>query len=338
MSSFTITTPEASVNLRPSSVKRGETADGTATYSVTNRTGATIRARLRVEPGGGAEQSWFTVRDGDECDIAPGATVSISIDLAVPGGSESHSFNVVVVNLADPDNDFESGSTIAFDAPATEQPNGGVKWWYIAAPITLLLVVGGVIGAFFLWFVEESVTLADFRGGPLEEAQEALAAQGIQRVEEALDRGAPEFAWQKFYDQIVIKQTPESDGTLEIPLSTQVKLGWRWIPKKVTVPTNLVNFSFKTALKAIEKAGLRFSGSTGPTGARPSNRHLAAVKSVSPTGQQDAETGISFEMKWRQVQGIRPDVLRNFNSFFIENRNVVIPRAVFRPNIIIPPP
>jgi len=146
MSSFTITTPETSVNLRPSSVKSGETATGTATYSVTNKTGATIRTRLRIEPGDGTNQRWFTIRDGDERDIAPGATVSFSVDLAVPGGAAHHSFRAVAVNLTDPDNDFETGSTIAFDAPelvTNGPPPPPPPWRKIAVAIAVLLVVGG---------------------------------------------------------------------------------------------------------------------------------------------------------------------------------------------------
>jgi hypothetical protein len=152
MSSFTITTPEATVNLRPSSVRQGEMAKGTATYSVTNRTGATVRTGLRVRTGSGTEPGWFTVRDGEERDIAPGATTSFSVDLAVPGGSAKHSFNVVVVKLSDPDNDFEQGSTVAFDAPALILGGRENKfpYWIVAVAAGLLLLVGGAITVFVM--------------------------------------------------------------------------------------------------------------------------------------------------------------------------------------------
>jgi len=152
MSSFTITTPEAKVKLNPSSVRHGETSKGTATYSVTNRTGATVRAALRVKPGSQTEQAWFTVRDGEDRDIAPGATASFSIDLAVPGGSGNRSFNAVVVNLADPDNDFEQGSIIAFDAPALIPVGPGRKfpYWIAAVAAGLVLLVGGAITIFVI--------------------------------------------------------------------------------------------------------------------------------------------------------------------------------------------
>jgi len=329
MSSFNITTPETSVNLRPSSVKRGETAKGTATYSLTNRTGATVRAGLRIKPGDGAEQSWFTVRDGDERDIAPGATESLSIDLAVPGGAANHSFHVVVVNLADPDNDYESGSAIAFDAPAVEANGGGVKWWMIAGPIALVLVVGGAIAWFLINGDEPArVTLADFRGSPLEKAQQALAEQGVTMVERALSPGAPEFDRQRFYDRIIVEQTPESDGSLEIPQSTPVELGWAWTPMKVTVPTNLVNSAFGPAVAAVEGAGLRYSGHTGPPGNQPSDRHYAAVASASPTGEQEAGTGITFTMKWQESRRFEDVVI--WQREFELNRDRLSPAVEFR--------
>jgi len=330
MSSFTITTPETSVNLRPSSVKPGETAKGTATYSVTNKTGATIRTRVRVEPGDGADQSWFTVRDGDERDIAPGATVSYSIDLAVPGGSANHSFHAVVVNLGEPDNDFEAGSAIAFDAPALEKPTGGgVKWWMIAAAVILLLVIGGGVGAclfIFHCFDSERVTVADFRGSPLEKAEEALGQQGIEVAESSLSQGAPEFDRQKFYNRIIKVQTPapeESGGTINIDPSTTVELGWQWIPKKVTVPS-LRDLKLGLAISKIEDAGLRFITAVDPVPATPpSNLHFQAVSSWHPTGQVDAGTGITLTMKWNKSN--KKAQVKAWQNDYIRKKNQVTP-------------
>lgn len=308
MSSFTITTPEASLNLRPSSVKKGETAKGTATYSVTNRTGETKRARVSIDPGDGAEQSWFTVRDGDERDIAPGATESFSIDLAVPPGSPNHSFEVVVVNLEDSDNDFARGSTVAFNAPALTENGPWLKWWMIAAPIALVLIVGGVIVA--LWPEEvtppvedDMVTLLDFRGSPIEKAREAIAEIGVTLIEDSLSPRAPEFDRQQFYNQIIVQQepVPESDETLEIRVSATVKLGWEWKPKRVTVPTDLADKTYLKAAELIQAAGLTVFAVNRPPIDRPNDRNYEVVLSFLPRGEQDAGTGISLQMKWKQA-------------------------------------
>lgn len=356
MSSFTITTPEAAVNLRPSSVKPGETAKGTVTYGVTNKTGVTIRTGLRIKPGEGAQEAWFTVRGGDERDIAPGATESFAVDLSVPGvsapggrgGSGSggrggsgaseagtpakYSFAAVAVNLRDPDNDFESGSAIAFVAPALEQDDGGIKikWWMIAAPVALLLVVGGALWALWPDSAPQRVTLANFEGSLLADARSALTSQGYSVEEIALSVGAPEFDRQQFYDQIVTEQTPESDGTTPIERPDKVQLGWEWKPKKVTVP-NVVDSAFGPAVTAIEKAGLRYVGAIGPVGNPPSTLHYAAVASVSPTGQQDAGTGITFTMKWKQ--GLRIQDVVILQQQFEAGKSKVSPRLDLRTRI-----
>lgn len=151
MSSYSITTPQTTLVLRPSTVRNGETATGSATYSVTNKTGATMHTRLRIAPAEGADAAWFKVRDGDERYIAPGATESFSVELAVPGGKGSQSFSAVAVNLADPDNDHEEGPVIAFDAPALKADSDGkFPWWIVAVAGGLILLVGGAVAVFML--------------------------------------------------------------------------------------------------------------------------------------------------------------------------------------------
>lgn len=334
MSSFTITTPETSVNLRPSSVKPGGKAKGTATYTVMNTSGSTRKVKLSIEPGPGADRSWFTVRDGESRELAPGATTTFSVDLEVPGGSANHSFKGIAVNERDTDNDFEVGSTIAFDAPAIGK-NGGVKWWMIAAPIALLLVVGGVI-ALFINGEEpepepEGVTLANFVDSPLEEAKAALEAQGITVVEKTTSTSAPEFDRQKFYDRIVVQQTPASDGALEVPQGTSVELGWQWSPKIVTVPT-LTNKPFGQAVSEIEKVGLRYVGLIGPHGNQPSAKHYAAVQSWNPVGQQEAGTGVTLTMTWVQAPDrFTAEQLEQFHNVFIQKKDSITPAWRGRP-------
>lgn len=341
MSSFTITTPETSVNLRPSSVKPGGKAKGTATYTVMNTSGSTKKVKLSVEPGPGADRGWFTVRDGESRELAPGATTTFSVDLEVPGGSANHSFKGIAVNERDTDNDFEVGSTIAFDAPAIEE-NGGVKWWMIAAPIALLLVVGVAIA----WFIgrdkpepepEEGVIIANFVDSPLEEAKAALEAQGITVVEKAMSTSAPEFDRQKFYDRIVAQQTPASDGSLEVQQGTSVELGWQWSPKMVTVPT-LKNRPFGQAVSEIEKAGLRYVGLIGPHGNQPA-KHYAGVQSWSPAGRQEAGTGITLTMTWVPAPDrFTAEQLEQLHNVFIQKKDAVTPAWRGRPIVEDPTP
>lgn len=328
MSRFTITTPQSTINLRPTAVKRGEKANGTATYSVTNKSGNTIRTLLRIRPAEGTDASWFTVRDGDERDIAPGATESFAVDLAVPGGAGKHSFSAVAINVADPDNEYEAGSTVAFDAPALEEGGGGVKWWMIAAPVALLLVVGGVIA----WFVlkpttPETVTLANYETWIVDEAEAAAREQGFEVAVEKLSASDPGIERERFWERRVTRQSPESDGTLAVPLSDTVKLGWEWQPVTVAVP-EVVDKAFGPAVSAIEDAGLRYVDYIPPPGNQPSDRHYVAVAAVSPTGQQPAGTGVTFTMKWKEsprFQSVAEVAI--LNQEFVNTRNSRVTRA-----------
>jgi hypothetical protein len=321
VSRFTITTPQSTISLRPTAVKRGEKANGTATYSVTNKSGNTIRTALRVRPDDGTDASWFSVRDGDEKDIAPGATESFSVDLAVPGGTGKHSFSAVAINVADPDNDYEAGSTVAFDAPALEPGGGGVKWWMIAAPVAVLLVVGGVIG-YFLWPepAPETVTLANYETWEIGKAEAAARAQGFEVSVEKLSATDPTVDRERFWERRVSRQTPKSDGTLAVPLSETVTLGWEWQPVTVTVP-EVVDKAFGPAVSAIENAGLRYVNYFAPPGNQPSNRHVAVVGAVDPTGPQPAETGVTFTMKWKELPRLQHAEVAILNQEFVMHRD-----------------
>lgn len=309
MSSFMITTPAAQVTLSPSKVKRKEAAKGTVTYTVTNTSGVTVRTALRVKPGAGADSSWFTVRGGEERDIGPGATEDFAVDLSVPGqrleGGASDderpqlSFHAVAVNLKDPDNDAEVGSTVAFRAPRLET-GGGVKWWMIAAPAALLLVVvGAVVAIPKLFGPEETVLLADYREQPLREARAELIGQGFV-VEERHPSGLqPSLQAARFYEQVVEDQDPRSDGTLSVAPGSRVSLIWEWRPLKVTVP-DVSGQRLENAIRMLEDNGLRFIHAQDPPQASPGPNHYLVVARASPTGSVDAGTGITLSMRWQE--------------------------------------
>lgn len=308
MSSFTITTPAAEVTLSPSTVKRKETAKGTVTYTVTNTSGVTVRAALRVKPGAGAEPSWFTVRGGEERDIGPGSTADFAVDLSVPGqrsedgvpddARTKQSFHAVAVNLKDSDNDWEAGSTVAFRAPRLDK-GGGVKWWMIAAPAALvILVVGAIFAIPRLFGPDDGVLLADWTTDPLDDARSALVAQGLV-VEERHPSGLqPALQVAQFYRQEVTAQDPPSDGTLTVEPGSRVALTWEWQPLTVTVP-DVSGQSLANAIQKLEEAGLRFIHAQDPPQPQPEN-HVPVVDRASPAGAVDAGTGITLSMRWQE--------------------------------------
>ncbi len=330
MSSFTITTPAAEITLSPSKVKRKETAKGTVTYTVTNTSGVTVRTALRVKPGAGADPGWFTVRGGEEREIRPGATEDFAVDISVPGQrveGESDddrprlSFHAVAVNLNDPDNDTEAGSMVAFRAPILDTGRG-IKWWMIAAPAALvILVVAAIFAIPRLFGPDETVLLADFRDRPLAEAREALMEQGLV-VEEVQQPGQePTQVAERFYDQIVDDQDPRSDGTLMVEPGSRVRLMWVWRARKVTVP-DVSGKGLEEAIRLLEQNGLRYLAAEPPREAAPSPMHFLVVDRANRTGEVDAGTGIILTMRWQQPTIVLPvDRIRELNEQFQRLRN-----------------
>jgi hypothetical protein len=305
MSSFTITTPSATVNLSPSSVKGRETAKGTVTYSVTNKTGATVRTALRVKPSSGAEPSWFTVRGGEERDVGPGKTEDFAIELSVPGTAAKPeipaeqrpqlSFHAAAVNLKNPDNDAESGSAVAFQAPVLTASDFKLKWWMIAAPVALILVV---VGAFFglqeLFKDRGEVELADWTTKTVEEARSALEDQGLQVSERNPSQLEPAVGVAKFYQRTVQSQDPAAG---KVAPASAVELVWEWTPLVVAVP-DLSGQTLQNAIPLVENNGLRFVAAQDPPQPQPPNNY-PVVSSWSPTGSVAAGTGITLTMRWQ---------------------------------------
>ena len=338
MSSFTITTPETSLNLRPSTVKAGETASTTATYTVTNRTGSTKSVRLKVEPLGNTDASWFTVRDGDEREIAPGQTAAFSVDLAVPGGDPGQSFEAVAINLEDPDNDFERGSAISFNAPALE--NGG--GWECGGLCKALIGVGVlavvVIAGFVIYLAlkdskPEMVANQDFVGSELAFARAVSGDVGYQL--EVTEKTPNETACStEFYTQVVVEQSPTAEDSAEVPEGSTVKVIWAWQPKELDVPP-IRHMNFLNAVGRIKAEGFRVGSYLEPTGAEPepTRLHYPAVKSWQPNQKAPACTEIDFDMAWR-----RTTRFQDAQKWQSEFENAVINRADLvapRPPILI---
>ncbi|HEX8702417.1 MAG TPA: LamG domain-containing protein [Myxococcaceae bacterium] len=141
--SFAITTSEPSLKLSPAG--RGE-----LTFTVSNTLGLPVRVRTVIEPEGQAPREWFTLMGDAERDLAPDGTQSYSVKLAVPPGTPEgqHAFHLLVANVANPDEQFAIGPSVAFQvqrpAPVTRKP---FPWWIVAVAAGVLLITGAAIGA-----------------------------------------------------------------------------------------------------------------------------------------------------------------------------------------------
>jgi hypothetical protein len=139
--SFAITTSEPSLQLSPAG--RGE-----LTFTVSNTLGQPVRVRTVIEPEGQAPRDWFTLMGDTERDLAPDGTQSYSVKLAVPPGTPEgqHAFHLLVANVANPDEQFAIGPSVAFQvqrpAPMAKKP---FPWWIVAVAAGVLLISAGAI-------------------------------------------------------------------------------------------------------------------------------------------------------------------------------------------------
>ena len=275
MPSFEIPDGPTNVPLKPGP---GGDATGSATYVITNKTGATLAGRLGVliaggtegggatadaasrsratwselEPGrmqaGAAQEAWFTIEGERERDFPAGqsqnGTVAIRIPAGTPAGEYRFRLRAVAVN--DPDNDFTVSPvatvTVA-DAPVVAPKK--FPWWILGV-LVALLVVGG-IAAYFLTRppgapeVPEVATVAvpAVVDRPWLVAEDRVRTQGFQPVRVA---GAPSGK----APETVIAQDPA--GGAQAAAGSQVRIT---VDPGVAVP-NLRNM---TLTNAINRAG-----------------------------------------------------------------------------------
>jgi hypothetical protein len=141
---FDVTTPVTTLEL--DSQRTGEVA-----FTVSNATTGALRGESVVVPSGGAQPSWFTVRDpvraypvGDAEQI----TVSVTVPLDAPGGPASFRLRTLLGGGV-PEEDYDDSPQVRFEvppAPAVPPPKKPFPWWIllVAGAILALLVLGGV--------------------------------------------------------------------------------------------------------------------------------------------------------------------------------------------------
>ena len=333
MSSFSITTPDTEITLRPSAVKVGQSATGTTTYTVTNRSGQTIRTRLNLEAvtTDGTSAKWFAVKGDTEQDIGPALSGTFTVEVSFPGASaqtvpeeqrKKHSFRGIAVNLKDGDNDYERGSVVAFREPVlvVDKP---FPWKWAVAAAALVVLAGGTY-----WAIKEfqepdiveipkedppMVVLANWEKHTLQEARAALEAQKLVVEDQIQNPVAPDPSQVQFYLQVVQSQTPPvtADSPRQIKTGETVKLMWNWEVKKVDVPP-LKDKSLSAAVDLLHGAGLEVGTIREPTGPRPNRFSYEAVDTWAPQGNVPAFTEVILTMVWKQRGNV---VIRDHRTF-----------------------
>lgn len=138
MRSFSITTPVPSIRMDAS-------RQGTCAFAVTNALNRPMRGRATLQPTGATKPEWLSLSGDSERSFAAGETHQFSVKLTLPPGAPAgqYPFQLIVVNVENPDEDYTTGPTVSFEAPAAAVPVKRKKfpWWIPAAAGALVLLI-----------------------------------------------------------------------------------------------------------------------------------------------------------------------------------------------------
>src|SRR5262245_45050431 len=136
---FAITT--ANETARLDSGGKGEVA-----FTVTNSATRPIRGQLRIKPLDSTKADWLSIAGETERDFSLNATQQVAVKISVPAGTTAgkYSFRLDAVSVANPDEDYTEGPTVAIEVQASEKPKSAFPWWIIIVAVAVV-VIGGVV-------------------------------------------------------------------------------------------------------------------------------------------------------------------------------------------------
>ncbi len=137
--------PAAFAISAPPQLELGPARAGATTYTVTNLTGRPLKARLLPRALQGADASWISVAGPAEIPMGVGATVTVTVNVAVPPGAPAgnHLARLDVV----PEDDTEAevaGPSVAFVVPPPVAPKSNRWLLPLLIGLVVLVLVGGV--------------------------------------------------------------------------------------------------------------------------------------------------------------------------------------------------
>jgi len=183
MDIFAITVTSDSMRLQSG---RGET-----TFTVTNNSPRALRARAEILPAKPQAATWLSIAQEPERHFPPGAVEQFVVKINVPPGTpeEDHSFFLRVADIADPNERYTKGPTVAFKtaaAPAPPAPPPKPFPWWIFAVIGLgfLMIIGGIV-----YWAARDPGVPEVVGETEEEAIRILEAAGFTTITTASDSG-----------------------------------------------------------------------------------------------------------------------------------------------------
>src|SRR5690242_10264030 len=147
-SAFVITTPTAKLTLDGN-------RQASASFTVSNASGRALRGQAQVVAEPAETLPWFKLDGPAERDFAVGGTEQFVVHVNVPPTTPAgqFKFHLNANGVANPDEDFAVGPTVAFDvsAPPLTPAAKPFPWWIIAVAAAVILIIIGVV-VYFVFF------------------------------------------------------------------------------------------------------------------------------------------------------------------------------------------
>ena len=118
-------------------------------FTVSNRSGCAMRARLLIRPQDGTATAWLALEGELERELAVDGTEQICVQVAIPADAPagSYAFRLDVVGVANPDEHVSAGQWVGLVVPPAQPPRrGGFPWWLLLVAAGLAALVGLGLG------------------------------------------------------------------------------------------------------------------------------------------------------------------------------------------------
>lgn len=140
---FSITVATPSLQVAPS--RRGELA-----FTVSNMTGARVRARANIKMDQGPRPEWLTLRGQPIRELPPDGTEVFMVDIQVPPATPQgrYTFTLLVVDDLNPDERYVVGPQVVLEVPATAAVPDRYDWRWLALVAGIIVILGGATATF----------------------------------------------------------------------------------------------------------------------------------------------------------------------------------------------
>lgn len=175
--SFAITSLNNTLDLN------GEKA-GEVTFTVTNKSGRSMKGMARIVPIDATRAEWVTICDGEpERAFEKDVTLQYKVKIAVPSDTPkgTYAFRMDFASSEDPDGDSTQGPAIAVKLAAEPMASTPSKFpWWILIAVGAVLLIGGIVTVVVVATKgPKMVEVPDLVGRTLEEANKLAEDAGL---------------------------------------------------------------------------------------------------------------------------------------------------------------